>query len=65
MKIKSVVYGEGGFDESKPNNNIIETNYYTDAELVELEAAAQTEGAKIALLERLGLTAEDLKALGL
>lgn len=39
-KIKSVVYGLGGYDETKPDNNIVEIVYYTDEELAELEADA-------------------------
>lgn len=62
-KIKSVVYGEGGFDKSKPNNNVIETEYYTDAELAQLEAQEAQAEAKAALLERLGITAEEAKLL--
>lgn len=36
--IKRIVYGLGGHDETKPNNNIVEIEYYTDDELAELEA---------------------------
>jgi hypothetical protein len=38
--IKTVTYGLGGHDETKPNNNIVEISYYTDEELAELEANA-------------------------
>ena len=38
-KTKSVVYGLGGYDETKPNNNVIETTYYTDEELTQLAEA--------------------------
>ena len=38
--LKSVVYGVGGHDETKPNNNIVEIEYYTDEELAALEANA-------------------------
>jgi len=37
-QIKSVLYGLGGYDETKPDNNIVEIVYYTDEELAELEA---------------------------
>ena len=37
MKIKSILYGLGGHDETKPDNNIIEITYYTEEELGELE----------------------------
>lgn len=70
--IKSIVYGIGGYDETKPNNNLVETLYYTEAELAEEEAKAaaqaQAEAAKAAAqakLAALGLTADDLAALGL
>ena len=47
-KIKSIVYGIGGFDESKPDNNLIEIVYYTKDELAELEAAEAKETARVA-----------------
>jgi hypothetical protein len=37
MKIKSIIYGIGGYDETKPDNNVIEIEYYTEEELSELE----------------------------
>lgn len=39
-KIKSIVYGLGGWDSTQPNENIIEIIYYTDEELAALEANA-------------------------
>ena len=60
-KIKSVVYGLGGYDDTKPNNNLIKTEYYTDAELEALEAEQAKETAKAAILDRLGLTADEAK----
>jgi len=67
MIIKGVVYGIGGFDESKPNNNLVETVYYTDEELAaqaEAEAEAEAEAtAKAALLTQLGITEEQAKLL--
>lgn len=62
-KIKSINYGLGGFDELKPNNNVIETEYYTDAELVELEAEAAKAQARQALLDKLGITEDEAKLL--
>jgi hypothetical protein len=73
-KIKSVTYGLGGYDETKPDNNIVETLYYTDeeeAEIAELEAAtiaaaevAATKAAnKAAIYAKLGLTEEEVDAL--
>jgi hypothetical protein len=41
-KIKSVTYGLGGYDESKPENNIVEIVYYTEAEIAELEVEAKS-----------------------
>jgi hypothetical protein len=49
-KIKSVTYGLGGYDESKPDNNIVEILYYTEEELAKLqadeEAKAEAEAAE-------------------
>ena len=67
-KIKSIVYGLGGFDETKPNNNLTETIYYSVEELAtlaEAEAKAQAKVAAEAKLAALGLTTDDLRALGL
>ena len=62
-KIKEIIYGIGGFDESKPNNNVIETIYYTTAELAEIAEAEAKAAAKAALLEQLGITEEQAKLL--
>ena len=62
-KTKSVVYGLGGYDETKPNNNVIETTYYTDEELTQLAEAEAKATEKAALLERLGITAEEAQLL--
>jgi hypothetical protein len=59
MKIKSVTYGLGGYDETKPDNNIVETTFYTDAEIAQLEAEAQKAADKAALLAKLGITQEE------
>jgi hypothetical protein len=40
MKIKSIIYGIGGYDETKPDNNVIEIEYYTEEELGELESSS-------------------------
>ena len=61
QKIKAVVYGIGGFDDSKPDNNVVEIIYYTKDELVELQAAEAKEAARQAILDRLGLTADEAK----
>ena len=62
-KIKEVVYGIGGFDESKPDNNIVEINYYTDEELELLAEQESKDADKAALLERLGITEEEARLL--
>ena len=63
-KIKTITYGEGGFDESKPNNNVVEVEYYTDEELAQLEAeAAAKTAARQALLNKLGITEEEARLL--
>jgi hypothetical protein len=62
-KMKSVTFGEGGYDESKPNNNIVETEYYSDEELATLNAELGKEAAREALLDKLGITAEEAKLL--
>jgi hypothetical protein len=67
-KIKSIVYGLGGFDETKPNNNLTETIYYSVEELAtlaEAEAKAQAKAVAEGKLAALGLTTDDLRALGL
>jgi hypothetical protein len=67
-KIKSIVYGLGGFDETKPNNNLTETIYYSVEELAtlaEAEAKAQAKAIAEGKLAALGLTTDDLRALGL
>ena len=62
-KINSVVYGLGGFDETKPKNNVIETQYFTDEELA-LEAKAKEKAdARALILHRIGLTADELKTI--
>jgi hypothetical protein len=61
--IKTIVYGLGGFDETKPNDNVVETIYYTAEELAELEAIAAKEATRTELLARLGITADEAKLL--
>jgi hypothetical protein len=62
-KIKYVTYGLGGYDESKPHNNLVETIYYTEAESAQLaqeEAEAEAKAAaRAAILDRLGITADE------
>ena len=67
-EIKTVVYGEGGFNKTKPNNNVVSIEYYTNDELAEqseAEAKAQAKAAAEGKLAALGLTTDDLRALGL
>ena len=67
-QIKTVIYGEGGFDETKPDNNVVSIEYYTNDELAEqseAEAKAQAKVAAESKLAALGLTTDDLRALGL
>jgi hypothetical protein len=62
-KIKSIIYGEGGYDESKPDNNVISYEYYSEEELTQLELQAKAEADKAALLNRLGITQEEAQLL--
>ena len=62
-KIKEIVYGLGGYDETKPNNNVIETVHYSDDELDELELVEQKANEKAALLTRLGITESEAQLL--
>jgi hypothetical protein len=62
-KVKSVTYGMGGYDEAKPDNNIVETLYYSDAEIAELEAETTKAAEKIALLKKLGITQDEANLL--
>lgn len=62
-QIKSVIYGFGGHDELKPDNNVIETLYYSVTEIAELEAEAAKVAEKAALLAKLGITEDEAKLL--
>lgn len=61
--IKSVVYGIGGFDKTKPNNNIVETIYYTDEEEANLQLQIEKINEKAALLSKLGISEDEAKLL--
>lgn len=61
--VKSVVYGEGGFDETKPNNNVVATEYYTDEELAYLKAEEEKAATRQAILDRLGLSEGEARLL--
>jgi hypothetical protein len=60
-KIKRIVYGLGGYDESKDNNNVVEIVYYTKEQLDEIAADEARAAEKQAILDRIGLTADELK----
>ena len=62
-KIKSIIYGEGGFDETKPDNNVVEIVNYSKDELAEIAEAQVKATAKAALLDRIGLTADELQTI--
>jgi len=62
-KIKSVTYGLGGFDESKPDNNIESVEYYSKDELTQLGLQEKAAADKAALLARLGLTEDELQTI--
>ena len=62
-QIKSVTYGLGGYDETKPDNNIVSYEYYSKEELDVIAAEAQKAADKAALLAQLGITDEQAKLL--
>ena len=62
-KIKSVTYGLGGYDETKPENNVVEILYYTKEELADLADVEAKATARQALLDKLGITADEAKLL--
>ncbi len=62
-RIKSVVYAEGGHDESKPDNNVISYEYYSESELIDLEEKEAKAAQKQALLDRLGITEQEAQLL--
>lgn len=58
--MKVTIWGEGGFDPSKPNNNIIEQYDLPDPEPTSAELAKASALAKLAAL---GLTEDEVNAL--
>jgi hypothetical protein len=62
-RIKSVIYGEGGFDSSKPDNNIVAKEFYSSEELAIIEKEENKAAARQAILDRLGLTEEEARLL--
>jgi hypothetical protein len=62
-QIKTVIYGEGGFDETKPDNNVVEIVNYSKDELAEIAEAELKAAQRQAILDRLGLTADEAQLL--
>jgi hypothetical protein len=62
-QIKTVIYGLGGYDETKPDNNIVSYEYYSKEELDVIAAETQKAADKAALLAQLGITEEQAKLL--
>lgn len=54
------IWGEGGFDPAKPNNNIIEQYEIPDPEPTKTDLDRQSALDK---LSKLGLTEDEIKAL--
>lgn len=54
--MQEIVYGLGGYDPSKPNNNVIEIIEHPDPEPTPLETA-------VAKLKKLGLTEDEALAI--
>ncbi len=58
MKVR--IWGEGGFDPAKPNNNLVEEYELPDREPTQQELDRQSGMSKLA---ELGLTPNEIKAL--
>jgi hypothetical protein len=54
--MQEFIYGIGGYDESKPNNNLIEIVDHPDPEPTHLDLAIQK-------LTKLGLTEDEARAI--
>jgi hypothetical protein len=54
--MKEIVYGLGGLDETKPNNNIVEIIEHPDPEPTHLDTAVEK-------LQALGLSEAEINAL--
>lgn len=61
--IKEVIYGLGGFDPNKENDNIIKVIHYSETELTQIEAVKAREIQRQQLLEKLGITEEEARLL--
>lgn len=55
-----ILYGEGGFDINKPNNNIVDQYHIPDTPVDEKELLRKSALAK---LTALGLTEDEAKAI--
>lgn len=58
--MKVTIYGEGGYDPEKPNNNMIDQYEIPDPEPTPMELARASALAKLA---ELGLTEDEVYAL--
>jgi hypothetical protein len=58
--MKSITYGLGGFDPSKPDNNVVEVQELFDTEPTPQDLA---RASAIAKLQALGLTEEEALAM--
>jgi hypothetical protein len=55
-----IIYGLGGYDPTKPNNNIVDIEEVPDAVEVAIDPAKESAMQKLAIL---GLTDEEIRAL--
>lgn len=62
-KIKSITYGLGGYDETKPENNVVEILYYTKEELADIAELEAKAAQRQVILSRLGITEEEARIL--
>lgn len=58
--MKITIYGEGGFDQDKPNNNIIEQYEVADPEPSAIDVS---RASAIEKLTSLGLSEDEIQAL--
>ena len=61
--MQTIVYGIGGADESKPNNNIVEIYEHSEEEIAQYQALVAEDAKRKEILLRLGLTEEELNLL--
>lgn len=58
-----VIYGLGGYDPKKPNNNIIETREVSDDEAGIIPDNSAAVESAMSKLKKLGLTEEEISAI--